>query len=73
MNCPSCKESLEGGLIYEHFLAEYKNEDKALMTARLYGATKTEGRWGLATGIYSMEEDRTVAWRCPFCQHQWGR
>jgi hypothetical protein len=73
MNCPSCNESLEGELIYEHFLAQYGDEEKALKTAEMYGATKTTGRWGLAIGIYDMEQDRTVAWRCPFCQHQWER
>jgi uncharacterized protein with PIN domain len=24
-------------------------------------------------GIYSWERDRTVAWRCPFCESEWDR
>jgi hypothetical protein len=26
-----------------------------------------------AIAIYSREEDRTVAWRCPDCGHEWER
>ena len=24
-------------------------------------------------GVYSRERDRTVAWRCPDCGHEWSR
>jgi hypothetical protein len=72
--CPDCKESLEGDLIYEHFLNEYGgDEEKALETAKNYGATKTEGRWGKEIGIYDREKDRTIAFQCPFCNHRWDR
>ena len=74
MICPKCNSNLEGQLIYETFLDQYAgDETKALEAAAMYGATKTEGRWGRAIGIYSMEKDRTVAYRCPDCGHEWKR
>ena len=73
MHCPNCNANLEGGLIYEHFLAEDQDEERALTTAAMYGATKTTGRWGKAIGIYDLDQDRTVAWRCPECNHEWSR
>jgi len=73
--CPNCHESLVGGLIYDTMLHDVYDgdEDAALQAASHYGATKTEGRWGLALGMYSLDEDRTVAYRCPFCGHEWPR
>jgi len=41
--------------------------------AAAYGATRTKGRWGRAIGIYDLEKDRTVRWRCPDCEHEWPR
>ena len=38
-----------------------------------YGATREKGRWGRAIGIYDMEKDRTVRWKCPDCNHEWPR
>lgn len=73
MICPNCKSNLEGELIYETFLNKYVDEAKALETAAMYGATKTEGRWGREIAIYDMDRDRTVAHQCPDCNHQWGR
>ena len=34
-----------------------------------YGAT----HFLRAIAIYSREQDRTVAWRCPDCGHEWER
>lgn len=41
--------------------------------AKNYGATRTTGKWGRQIGLYSMEEDRTVRWKCPACDHEWKR
>ena len=71
MKCPNCKNNLDGVLIYDTFLEKYGDEDKALETAKLYGATKTEGRWGRQIGIYDMELDRTIKWKCPDCNYEW--
>ncbi|MCK5021079.1 MAG: hypothetical protein KAS32_28975 [Candidatus Peribacteraceae bacterium] len=72
--CPNCKVSLEEGLIYDHFLKEYGgDEERALKTASMYGATEIEGRWGRAIGLYDLELDRTTRWECPDCKHVWGR
>ena len=38
-----------------------------------YGATREKGNWGRAIGIYDMEKDRTVRWKCPDCNHEWPR
>ena len=73
MICPNCNVNLEGDLIYETFLAKYGDETKALEAAAMYGATKTEGRWGREMAIYDMEKDCTVAYQCPDCNHQWER
>ena len=73
MICPNCKTDLAGELVYETFLAKYGDEKKALKTAAMYGATKTEGRWGRQIGLYDRELDRTRAYRCPDCGHEWAR
>ena len=70
MICPKCKTDLSGGLIYETFLKKYEDEQKALKTAAMYGATKTTGRWGREIGVYDVERDRVARWRCPDCGHE---
>lgn len=54
--CPKCLRSFKGKPI--------PAKDR-----RHFGPGATH--FNLATGIYSMELDRTVAWRCPFCRHEW--
>ena len=72
--CPNCGESLVGGLIYDTMLKNHEGDAvKALYDAALYGATMTEGRWGLAIGMYDMDKDMTVAYQCPHCHAQWDR
>lgn len=73
MLCPNCNNDLDGELIYTTFLEKYQDEQKALETAAMYGATKTEGRWGRQIALYDMGTDRTVAYRCSDCGHEWDR
>lgn len=73
MICPNCKSDLQGDLIYDTFFEKYGDEARALEVAAMFGATKTEGRWGREIGIYDMDEDRVVAHSCPDCGHQWPR
>ena len=73
MICPNCNANLEGDLIFEDFLELYGDEQKALETAAMYGATKTEGRWGREIGIYDIVRDRVAEWQCPDCGHVWLR
>jgi hypothetical protein len=71
--CPNCNADLDGGLIWEFF---YKDTGVAALAderAEMYGATRTTGKWGRATGMYDMEQDRTVGWTCPDCNHYWGQ
>lgn len=74
MICPSCKSDLQGGLIFDTGMELHGNDEaKALEYAQFYGATKTEGHWGRELAIYSFGEDKTVAYRCPDCEHIWER
>jgi len=41
--------------------------------AESYGATREQGRWGRAIGLYDRELDRTVAFKCPDCGETWPR
>lgn len=72
-HCPACKADLNGGSIWEHFFKETGSEAEADRIAELYGATRTSGQWGRQIGLYDMDKDRTVAWKCPDCGHEWAR
>lgn len=54
-------------------LSHAEAEKRADEVASNYGATKDKGKWGREIGIYSMELDRTVRWKCPDCDHEWAR
>ncbi len=71
--CPNCGMDFDGGLIWDTGMEMYGNEEKADEYAKLYGATRTTGRWGKNIGIYSLEKDRTIGFKCPECKHEWGR
>jgi hypothetical protein len=73
MICPNCKTNLEGGLVYDTFFEQYQDETEALRIAEMYGATKTKGHWGREISLYDLWKDRTVAYRCPDCNHEWSR
>lgn len=73
-NCPSCGADLSGALIWQTLVDQGKTEAEAdRIAANFYGATRTTGRWGRQLAIYSRERDRTVAHRCPDCDHEWSR
>lgn len=65
--CKKCKMDFDGDLIYDHFLREGNPPKEALRIAKMYGATRTTGRWGKKIGIYDLMKDRTVAYKCPEC------
>lgn len=71
--CPACHADLNGGGVWQHFMDEHQDEAEADRIALMYGASRTKGRWGRAIAIYSRDRDRTVAYRCPDCDHEWGR
>jgi predicted Zn-ribbon and HTH transcriptional regulator len=56
--CPGCKIDLREGA--------WKIPQELWVA---YGARQGTRR----IGIYSRERDRTVAWRCPDCNHEWSR
>jgi predicted RNA-binding Zn-ribbon protein involved in translation (DUF1610 family) len=72
-HCPSCGNNLDGDLIWDTFFERHKDEAKADRIAAMYGATRTEGRWSRAVGLYSIDRDCTYAFRCPDCDHEWRR
>ena len=73
--CHHCNADLNGDWIYEYFLEEYDgNEEKALDTASMYGATKTEGRFGRAIYVKEYYNNYTKSrnyWKCPDCGGHW--
>ena len=71
--CPNCKADMDDGSIWEYFFKTSGFEEEADRVAKMYGATRTTGRWGRKIGQYSMEKDMTVAWQCPDCDHIWPR
>lgn len=73
--CPHCGTGLDGDLIFDTFMKMYEgNIDKALRTAEMYGATDKNGmRWKREIALYSLEMDRTYAYRCPDCHQTWER
>lgn len=54
-------------------LSRAEAEEVADKVAKPYRATRTKGRWGREIGIYDMFKDRTVAFKCPDCNHEWDR
>ena len=80
-HCPSCGSSLTGGNIWatgfgfaiDKGLEGHDAEAEADRYAEAYGATRDCGNWGRAIGIYDMNRDRTTAWLCPDCRHEWPR
>lgn len=73
-HCPNCNADLDGGLIYDTMLEQCDGDvEKATERAASYGATPTKGQWGRQLGIYDRDLDRTVAYRCPDCKHEWSR
>lgn len=72
-NCPNCGIDLRGELIFAVGTRMYRNRKDALEYARAYGASETRGRFSLAIGLYDVSQDRTVAWQCPDCRHEWPR
>ncbi len=71
--CPKCNADLDGGSVWETGFRMHGSEERADEYAAAYGATRTTGRWGREIGIYDMEKDMTVRWKCPDCEHEWRR
>lgn len=70
-NCPNCNANLNGELIWNTFYEQSGDEAEADVSSAMYGATRTKGHWGRQMSIYDMGKDRTVAYQCPDCKHEW--
>lgn len=69
--CPKCKVSLDGGSIWQTFMTRTGDEAEADRIAAQYGATRLDGRWGREIGLVRLGADRTFAYKCPDCGHEW--
>jgi hypothetical protein len=56
--CPACGISLQGKPIGAEHL-------------KFYGTDATH--YSRVIAVYDQAQDRTVAWRCPSCEHEWPR
>lgn len=59
-HCPNCNADLQGDPIPQEYIEE-----------GCYGEGVTH--FYRTIGIYSVEQDRTIAWACPDCGHEWDR
>ena len=71
--CPHCNTDLNGGFIWDTFFERHGSEEEADRISKMYGASKGNGKWGRQIGIYDLDKDRTVSWRCPDCTGEWPR
>lgn len=71
--CPNCKADMDDGFIWEYFYRIEGSEEEADRIAKMYGATRTKGKWGRKIALYDMNVDRTVSYQCPDCDHIWPR
>lgn len=55
--CPKCHADFDGGPIPEEHRQYYS----------------PPYRWSRRIAIYDQSKDRTVAWKCPDCGHEWKR
>ena len=56
-NCPACQISLIGAPILQEYRQYYGN-----LT-----------HFKREIGIYDIEKDRVIAWKCPDCGYEWER
>jgi len=73
MICPSCKSDLQGEHIWSYFKGKTGSDEESDRIAEMYGANREKGHFGREIGIYDQGRDRTIAWRCPDCDHEWPR
>jgi len=74
--CPHCNANLDGDLVIDYPLSQGKSREEALAYAAMYAGWSEHGeanRWGRAISLYSLEKDRTIAYRCPDCHGTWER
>lgn len=68
LECPNCKANLDDGDIYERLLEIHKDPDIALKYALLFDWNpENRTRFSKIMGIYCTERDRTIGWKCSFC------
>lgn len=74
--CPHCNADLDGDLVINYPISQGYTPDLVLEYASSYkgwNEHREKNRWGRAIALYSIEEDRTAAYRCPDCEKTWER
>lgn len=75
-SCPHCKVNLDGELIIESFIAQGKDYNEALRSAKYYAGWEKYGvtnRWNRRISIYCRDKDKTIMYKCPDCNKEWVR
>lgn len=73
--CPHCNANLDGELVIDYPLSQGKTMEEALEYAAYYAGWEEHGaknRWGRQIGIYDMNSDRTIEYKCPDCNGTWS-
>ena len=74
--CPHCNANLDGELVIDYPLSQGESREEALEYAKFYAGWDEHGeanRWGRAIGLYCIDRDRTIGYRCPDCSKTWER
>jgi hypothetical protein len=74
--CPYCKVSFDGDLVINYPRSQGKSYEEILEYARCYAGFTEHGldnRWSRKISIYCTDRDRTISYRCPDCNKEWGR
>ena len=73
--CPHCKANLDGDLVLNTALEQCEGhvKDAIRYCSYISGWEKygEANRWSRATAQYSIEQDRTISYRCPDCNNTW--
>jgi len=68
--CRHCNANLDDGDIYEYFLSEYNDHDKALLSASSYGWTETDKKhFTLDIIVQPLFQGKQYT-VCPYCEEK---
>ena len=74
--CPHCNADLDGDLVIDSLIKFGYPQNEVIEYAKYYQGYSEYGEFNRFTrkiGIYDVNKDRTIKWRCPDCKKTWGR
>lgn len=74
--CPHCNSDMDGELIVDTFIKQGKIEEEAIKYASNYAGWDQYGidnRWSRKIGLYDLQKDRTIKYKCPDCNEEWEK